>query len=253
GDHAGAVSLDHLKARTREIIHEVNNPLAIVQNYLKTMAIKLDAKSGTDLAVQKEIDTISTELMRVSTLLQKFARIGDEDTLTYSDTDINQLIVELTGLVAADRQITVELQLDESIPVLELAGDALRQVLLNIVKNAAEAMDETSSPQVFVSTQGAVNLGGRHYLEIVIADNGPGMSAAQRLELFNSEAGASVSTKGQGRGLGLGIAKGLLDEMGGLISVRDAQVVTAANGNSPGTSFQILVPFEALQIERGKT
>jgi signal transduction histidine kinase len=240
GAGTGTISLDHFKARTREITHEVNNPLAIVQNYLRTMAIKLESQSGAGDGVTREIDAISTELVRVSGLLQKFALIGEEDTLAYSDTDINGLIAELTSLVTADRQIDVEMHLDKTIPLLELAGDALRQVLLNILKNAAEALIDVPAPRIEVGTEGAVNLGGRHYLEIVITDNGPGMSAADRLELFNTGGDRTVSTKGEGRGLGLGIAKGLLDEMGGLIGIRDAH----AASEETGTSFHILVPFE---------
>lgn len=232
GDEASGatVAVDQVRRRVREITHEVNNPLAIVQNYLRSLSLKL----GEDTPLQKDIDAISRELMRVAGIVQKYGQIGNAEELIYQGVQLNRLIEELLDIVKGGANISVETHFDESIPVLELAADALRQVLLNLMKNAVEALKEVPEPHIVVSTQGAVNVGGRHYLEIVITDNGRGMSAEQRLELFNKDA----TSKGEGRGLGLGIVKALLDDMSGIISCRE-DIVDA----EPGTSFQIFLPL----------
>lgn len=231
-----SIDLGYVQRRVREITHEVNNPLAIVQNYLRTMSLKL----GDDLTVQKEIDAISRELVRVSSLLGKYRQIGSEEAMPRENVQINRLIEDLVRIVAAGSdRLSVETRFDESIPKMELAADALRQVILNVLKNAVEAMEDTESPRLVIATQGAVNVGGRHCLEITISDNGPGMSQEQRLGLFNHDGGSGrSSTKGEGRGLGLGIARRLLDEMSGMISCRESNLEAGA-----GTSFQILIPF----------
>ena len=226
-----AVPLPELHRRVREITHEVNNPLAIVQNYLRTLSIK----SGEDSPLQKDIDAISREITRVGGIVQKYARIGTDDSLVLQRVDLNGLVEELAAIVQGGHEdLAIDTRLDPSIPMMELAGDALRQVILNLLKNAAEALGNVADARIHIATQGAVNMGGKHYLEVVISDNGPGMSQEQRLGLFAGDA----STKGEGRGLGLGIVRQLLDEMSGIISCRENVSVPGESG----TSFQILLP-----------
>ena len=236
---ADVIGLDYLRRRVREITHEVNNPLAIVQNYLGSLSLKL----GKDTPVQKDIDAIARELMRVGTIVQKYGRVGKPEELAFRRVDLNALIEELVDIVQGGRSdLTIEKWFDQSIPVMELPADALSQVVLNLLKNAAEALTDMPGARIDVFTQGAVNVDGRHYIEIVISDNGPGMSQEQRLQLFTSEA----STKGEGRGYGLGIVKQLLGDMSATISCRE-------NTSFPGpmgTTFQILLPLE--QHNEGK-
>lgn len=233
GRGAEVISLDKLNRRVREITHEVNNPLAIVQNYLRTLSLKL----GEGSPVQKDIDAVSREMLRVGNIVQKYAAIGKNDELMLRRVDLNGLVAELLDIVTGGgSDLTSETRLDASIPVMELAGDALRQIILNLLKNAAEALQGVEGACIQVVTQGAVNVDGRHFIEIVISDNGPGMSQEQRLDLFSEDA----STKGEGRGLGLGIVKQLLGEMSGSISCRESLFASGTGG----TSFQILLPLE---------
>lgn len=222
------IEVDQVEHKAREITHEVNNPLAIMQNYLRTLAIKLGAESP----VQMEIDALSHELRRISGIVQKYARIGSPQTLEYRVANLNRLVDGLVVLIQAGApDIHFEMRLDPGIPEVELAEDGIKQVVLNILKNAVEALSDHASGKILISTEGAVNVDGNPCLEVVVTDNGPGMSQEQRLELFSD----NTSSKGEGRGLGLGIARQLLDEMSGSISCR-------ANGVAGGSSFQILLP-----------
>ena len=229
-----AISLDELSSRAREITHEVNNPLTIIQNYLGTLSFKL----GTESPEQKEIDAISREISRVGEIVQKFAQIGQNAGLAYRRVDLNDLVEELAGLIGGvDDGLQIETHLDMSIPVMELPGDALRQILLNLMKNAVEALEGVPGATISVGTQGAVNVGGKHYVEIMVSDNGPGMSQQERLQLFNTR----LTSKGEGRGLGLGIVAELVNQMSGMITCREG----FGAGGGPGTSFQVLLPLEA--------
>lgn len=229
------ISLDELNSRAREITHEVNNPLTIIQNYLGTLSYKL----GTESPEQKEIDAISREISRVGEIVQKYAQIGRNGGLAYRRVGLNDMVEQLAGLIGgADDGLQVETHLDLSIPEMELPGDALHQVLLNLLKNAVEALEGVPGAIISLGTQGAVNVGGKHYVEIMVSDNGPGMSQEERLQLFNT----SRTSKGEGRGLGLGIVADLVGQMSGMITCREGM----ATGGGKGTSFQILLPLEAI-------
>ncbi len=224
------LTVDQVRKKAREITHEVRNPLAIMQNFLWTLGLKL----GDDSVVKSELKTMSEELKRISNIIEKYAEIGSEPTLSYRVVCLNKMLEGIVLLVRSGvPEIHFETEFDEQIPEIELAEDAIKQVVLNVLKNAVEAVGQTDTALIRITTEGAINLNGKPYLEIVISDNGPGMSQQQRLDLFNDE----VSSKGRGRGLGLGIVRQLLDEMSGMISCRSA-------GSGIGSSFQILIPVE---------
>ncbi|MDZ7684712.1 MAG: HAMP domain-containing sensor histidine kinase [Gammaproteobacteria bacterium] len=233
------VAVDELQHAVREIIHEVNNPLAIVQNYLRTLSLKL----GDDNPVEQEVDTISRELMRAGSLLQKFRHLGQAEPLLLAETDINALVRDIGNVLnEGDDRIIFDYRLDTDIPTLMLPKDALRQVLLNLMKNAVEALGDTAEPRITLSTQGAVNLGGRHFIEIEVSDNGPGMTVDQRLSIFES----GQSSKGTDRGYGLGIVNRLIESMSAMVSCRENRI------DAQGTTFQLLIPFSYREQDHGE-
>jgi nitrogen-specific signal transduction histidine kinase len=147
---------------------------------------------------------------------------------------------ELTNLVDIYRQslflshgINCELLLDLSLPTLTLNRNPIKQVFTNLIKNASEAMGEGGL--IVINTSDKINHNGREFVEIVIADNGPGIPDAILGHLF-----APVeSSKGDGHsGLGLSICKRLINELGGSISHRRA---------SNKTEFRILLPRKIKQ------
>lgn len=228
----------YVRQRVSEVTHEVNNPLAIVQNYLHTLSMKLDE----DAPVQVDIATIGSELMRVSSIVEKYAQIGTTADLLVAVTDINQVLKQLLGVFrGGSTDIDFVLELDPAMPQVTLAADSLKQVIVNLVKNAVEALQDTAvnaqnDKRLLIQTSSAVNVGGTQYVEIAITDNGPGISPLVRQRLFQPD----NSTKG-GRhgGVGLSIVKQLVDDMQGMISCRSplsGQIGT-------GTCFQILIPL----------
>jgi C4-dicarboxylate-specific signal transduction histidine kinase len=112
---------------------------------------------------------------------------------------------------------------------IKASADVIKQVLTNLIKNSVEAM--TGPGKIKIKTNYDILIGAKRYLEIVISDNGPGISPDAARCLFEQP----MSTKGTGRGYGLIIVKNLLKEMGGLIHMKTRV------GN--GTSFQILIPL----------
>ncbi|XOV87670.1 MAG: sensor histidine kinase [Pseudomonadota bacterium] len=232
----GTVSLDDIDRQLREITHEVNNPLTTVRNYVASLSMKL----GTDGPVGQELRAISSELARVGRIVQKYARVGREEELTFEVIDLNNLIGDLVAVVAEGSTIRFTCEFDLTLPPLEFAADALRQVVLNLLRNATEALAGTIDAEVIISTQGAINVGGHAYTEVTVTDNGPGMTAAVRLALFdpNPDDNAGMTTKGEGRGLGLSIVRQLMTAMNGIVSCREGP-------GGQGTRFQLLIPIGA--------
>ena len=129
----------------------------------------------------------------------------------------------------AQNQIAVQTQLDPAIPIIVTDRDKLKQVLINLLKNAAEAMQEGGS--LLISSRGKILRDGNEYIEISLIDNGPGIPEHVMANLFKPVS----STKGKGHaGLGLSIVKNLVDELKGRIFCQSNEI--------SGTTFQILLP-----------
>lgn len=210
----------------RSAVHEINNPLAIMKNYLQLLEMKLQNQQD----IPEEIQILQEEINRVATLV---AGLIDNSQNTQPDTSvkINNLVERLTTFLTtslfASRNISVDLDLDPQIPPLILNKDKLTQVILNICKNAAEVLPEHS--QLKIRTRNQIFMEDKCYCELEIEDNGTGIPFEKQEKLFQPQ----HSFKPGHAGLGLVVVKNLLNEMGGKIS--------CATGDW-GTHFQIILP-----------
>lgn len=227
------IELEYVQARVSEVTHEVNNPLAIVQNYLHTLSLKIDE----DSPVQADIKTISREMLRVAGIVKKYGQIGRQEDLLKEEVNVNELLDQLTRIFRGGHEsIKFNILLDTAMPLVSITPDSFKQVIVNLLKNAIEAIGSQSGGQIDITSHGSINFGGDQFIEVLISDNGPGIPLEIRDKLFQ----ANNSSKGIGHsGLGLSIVKQLLSDMGGLISCR-SQV---KGEGSLGTTFQILIPL----------
>jgi len=210
----------------RTTVHEINNPLAIMKNYLQLLEMKLQDQQE----VPEEIQILQEEINRVATLVAGLVESSPNGQIGTS-VKINDLVERLAKFlkksVFANRNICVDLDLDTQMPSLLLNKDKLTQILLNICKNAAEALPEHT--HLRIRTRNRIFMGGECYCELEVEDNGSGIPYKQQEKLFQPQ----QSTKPGHAGLGLVVVKNLVDEMGGKIG--------CATGDW-GTRFQILLP-----------
>lgn len=195
----------------RVVLHEVSNPLTIVRNSLYVLAAKVGEQAADELRVLQE------EMERASRILLRLAE--RDESVGESGFDLNRMIRDLARVLEEafcwPRRIRLTLNLAEGLTPLARGRDAIRQILLNLVRNAAEALAEGGC--ITVTTQDRINLHGRLYTEIAVADNGPGLPKALRTQLFQPVATA----KGEGHaGLGLSIVKNLTEALGGQAGCR---------------------------------
>ncbi|MBD3647809.1 MAG: ATP-binding protein, partial [Pseudomonadales bacterium] len=138
------------------------------------------------------------------------------------------------------------LELDGRTPTTVAPVNNLRQILVNLIKNASEALRgepaNGEDKRITVSTCGSVNFGGTIFVEVSVTDNGPGIPEEFREYLFQAQKSLKGGSHG---GLGLSIARQLTDEMGGMITCRSR---TSEEG-TPGTTFQVLIPETINNIE----
>jgi len=216
-----------LESRVREVVHEVRNPLSIMNNYLEILGYKLESEHPA----QADLKTIKGEIQRVTSILERLSQTSprvEEAALV----DINAMIADLTLVfqtsICAANDIQITLDLDERISPLMSNSNALKQIYTNLVKNAVEALP--ANGEIMVYTQDHVNVDGKEHIEISVADDGPGIDPEILPRLFSP-----VETqKGEEHaGLGLTIVKNLVNELHGSISCRSSD---------KGTSFHILLP-----------
>lgn len=237
----------NFERRINETIHEVNNPLGIIKNYLQLLSMKQEGDSKT----QSEISFIKSEIDRVASILSKLKANPASDESEGSvniNRVVNSLVKLFEGSIAADKNIILEARLDPALPELRTNENVIRQVLTNLVKNAAEAIDE--SGKIVVKTAGNIYMHGKRFIQLTVEDNGPGIAADILDKLFSP---GNTSKGGDHSGSGLAIVKSLVEELDGQISCQtshtedpenniEAQDTDAGNIAS-GTVISILIPL----------
>lgn len=224
--HMATRSVDY-DAHIRETMHEVGNPLSIINNYLEILSLKL----GDENQARTDIDTIKSEIHRVGDILQRL-KTPATPCGTVTPVDINKLITDLSQVfktsILANGNTQLKLELDPKLRAIRCEANALKQIYTNLIKNAAEALADNGT--IMVYTQDQVNVDGKNYIEIAVVDNGSGIRPEALSQLFKP-----VQTdKGKDHaGIGLSIVKKLITELNGSISCRS---------NVQGTRFQILLP-----------
>jgi len=206
-----------------QIAHEINNPLGIIKNYvgIARMLMPEEDENRENLKiVDQEINRIAGIVRR----LLKFAKPGTEDI---QQAQINQILEELLALLRGQlfrRKIEVVSEFTENLPEVSVSTDQMRQVFLNLIKNAEDAMPEGG--KLIVGTRYRK---GR--VEIEIADDGCGIPSEDVKNIFEP----FFTTKGvKGTGLGLSVSYGIIKNYNGEIEVESEP--------GKGTTFTIQLP-----------
>ena len=227
-------------AAAREVAHEVSNPLGIIKNYLKILGLKL----GRNSPAQEEIRIINEEIDRVSTIVGKLSHLSKPEEREKGPVDVNALIEDLIKIthesLLLQSGVEAHLELDSSLPSVMTNKNGLKQVFINLIKNAVEAMPKGGNIRLSSRRVGD-GLGNtlkkdpeqdQDCVEITIMDDGPGIPAEIKSRLPEP----FISSKGEGHaGLGLSIAFGTIKELDGTMACE--------NDGSRGTTFKIILPI----------
>mgnify|MGYP000128993990 CR=1 FL=1 len=217
----------------RKLAHEVNNPLSIIKNYLGV----LDSRISRFDPASEMLGIINEEIQRVGHLLQGYTEQAGRKELR--QTALGRLVNDTVQLLRESAycpgDVEIVVDLDEDLSELEVESGSLRQILLNLLRNAIEAMPQGG--QVEIAAQSQVNRGGRLFYELQISDNGPGMPPEVLSKIFTPV----KTAKGENhQGLGLSIVDDLVRSLGGEIACRSGR---------RGTRFDLLLPMNLCSVD----
>jgi signal transduction histidine kinase len=215
------------------IAHEINNPLEAVQNALYLLQKEL----GEDAGKRPYLDIAARETQRMSRILRQMLGFYRQQE-AMAETDLNALVEEAGGLVVKrlrERGIQIANQLDPGLPRIRASADQLKQVLLNLLLNAADSMPKGGT--ITVATQAGAGaeteVFGRDAVQIQVRDTGQGIPDDLLAQIFEP----FFSTKpGKGTGLGLWVSQGIVQSHGGTMRVRSRV--------GRGTTFMITLPVQ---------
>jgi two-component system nitrogen regulation sensor histidine kinase GlnL len=216
------------RAVMRGLAHEIKNPLGGLRGAAQLLARELPSE---DLKEYTRI--IIHEADRLRNLVDRM--IGPAQPLNKESLNIHDVLEHVRRLIEAEYPgLTVQRHYDPSLPELVADREQLIQAVLNIARNAAQALDGSGAIELRTRIERGFTLGGHRYrlaLRVDIADNGPGIPPELQEHIFYP----MVTGRPEGTGLGLAIAQDILQRHGGLIEF----------ASRPGeTVFTLYLPVE---------
>jgi PAS domain S-box-containing protein len=220
---------------TSQIAHELNNPLYGIMNTLELLKSEVSAQSKR----RKILEMALSETVRLSDLLRKMLSFSKPDQEERQVIDLNTVIDEILMLhekQLRENDIQISISLSESLPKINASKDQLRQVFLNLVANARDAMPDGG-------TLGVITDADKARVKIEITDTGVGIKEEHVKKIFDAFFTTKDSVKGVG--LGLSVCYGFIKDHGGDIRVKSKV--------GHGTTFSITLPINAESTEKEET
>jgi two-component system NtrC family sensor kinase len=214
--------------------HELNNPLGVI-----LLQADLLREEAVGEALTEYIEEITQAAIRCERLVRNFLTLAHQYPPERTVVDLNALLthtLELLEPAFRVDSIAADLDLDVDLPCLWADADQIRQVLVNLLTNACQALHEVQAArQVRLTTRCDVR---RTRVTIELMDNGPGIPPALQTRIF--EPFFTTKPPGVGTGLGLSLCQGIIEGHGGLIQV------TSEPGQ--GTTFRVELPVGSAPV-----
>ncbi len=189
------------------LAHELNQPLAAIVNYLNG-SLRLVGQAGGPVQVERALLAARTQAEHASAVIarvREFVRAREPRRDAQDVALIVQTVVELLRLEAERQQLRIDIALQPGMPAAYADRVMVEQVLLNLVKNAIEAMREVPAARRDLRVEGRVDLDGA--VELRVLDRGKGLSPAESEQLFSP----FFTTKSDGLGIGLAICRSIIE------------------------------------------
>ncbi len=212
-----------------KLVHEVSNPLTIINNYTSLIGPLLEGTENAEI-----LPAVENEIRRIGEILRYYSDLKAAPQQPAAALDLNDLIhsvVESLDLTFfRPKNIRISTDFDPSIPFVKTRSLVIKQILINLLKNAAEAL--TDEGTISLTTRDYLMSNGEHIAEISIHDTGPGIDKTIQDRLFSPV----CSTKGgEHAGLGLNIVKEMVDDINAEISCHSSSEF--------GTLFKLMIPI----------
>lgn len=211
------------------LAHELNQPLCAITTYSQACTRLLGADADPELVGAME--RVAANAQRAGEIIRHMRSFVRKDAPSVGPADLNALIKDVLELTSAELRrgrINVDARLGRDLPAVAVARIQIHQVLVNLIRNAVEAMgtNQEGARRLFIHT--AFDREGG--VEVLVADTGPGLPA----ELLDTIFEPFVTGKADGMGLGLSISRSIVENHGGRLN--------AGNRPEGGAAFRICLP-----------
>lgn len=216
----------------RRLAHEVKNPLTPIQLAAERLRRRFLGRMSVDDSeiLDRATRTIVSQVEALKMMVNSFGDYARPPQITTQPIALNALVDEVLDLYANDQRLTLTSDLVVDEPLVRADAVRLRQALHNLLKNALEAVGDDGKPQITVSTR-SVSDGGANWVELSVADNGPGLPADFGERWYEPY----TTSKIKGTGLGLAVVKKIAEEHAGSVRAE-----TRAAG---GAQFTLRLPL----------
>jgi len=233
--------LESLGTLASGIAHDFNNLLGAILSQAELALVESEAGASPD----EELKHIQEVAIRGSDIVRQLMIYAGKEGDVVEVTDISKTVKDMLGLlkVTVSRHATLLTELDENLPAVKARPAQLRQIVMNLVVNASDAIEDreglirVSTRRVTLDHNGAVETSDRlpagKYAELMVVDTGSGMAPETQARIFDP----FFTTKWAGRGLGLAVVRGIVKSLNGAIGV--------SSELNKGTTFQVLLPCAA--------
>ncbi|HVI59415.1 MAG TPA: ATP-binding protein [Luteimonas sp.] len=189
------------------LAHELNQPLAAIVNYLNG-SLRLVDQAGGPAQVERALQAARTQAEHAAAVIarvREFVRAREPRRDAQDVHTMAATVLELLRLEAERQQLRIDLALNPALPAVYADRVMVEQVLLNLVKNAIEAMRGIPVAKRELRIEGRINLDGD--VELRVCDRGTGLSPAEQDQLFSP----FFTTKNDGLGIGLAICRSIIE------------------------------------------
>jgi PAS domain S-box-containing protein len=220
------------------IAHDFNNILGGVEAQAELALAELDAGS----CCKDELTAIREVAMRGSEIVRELMIYAGMESGVVELVDLSKIVAEMLALlkVSVTKHALIKANLDQGLPAIRASAAQLRQIVMNLITNASDAIRDRDGMIRVVTRRmtlkgesaaiPSTTLSDGHYVELEVSDNGCGMSAETQAKVFDP----FFTTKSAGRGLGLAVVQGIVRSLGGAIHLTSEPDI--------GTTFQVSLP-----------
>ena len=223
------------------IAHELNQPLSAISNYASGCRRRIEGLPERDRSVIEALEEIASQANRAGEIIRRLRKFVKRSEPRTSFINVPDAIEEAVGLLRHDAHlhgINIETHCEDRLPAIP--GDAIQvqQVLMNLVRNAIDAVTEVADPGAADGDRPVIRIYARmlnpQNIRIEVVDSGPGIRAEDPTQVFD----AFFTTKANGLGLGLSLSSSIVDAHGGSLA--------AKNNADRGATFQITLPIVSI-------
>lgn len=216
------------------LAHELNQPLAAIANYLQGSGDLLARNPVPADKVKAALGKASDQALRAGEIIRRLREFVARGETERSVESLSKLIEEASALAlvgAKEHGVSVRYAMDPAVDLVLADRVQIQQVVLNLIRNAIDAMDESPTRRIAIATRTAPN----DMVEIEVADTGPGISPEVASQLFQP----FVTTKRTGMGVGLSISRTIVEAHGGRL--------WAESNNDGGATFRFTLRRVAIK------